>query len=75
MRYESLDDINSGVMASMPDNPARIVCFWHAVEMFSPQQLSKTDAKDNVADFRPDDPMPWEPARKRRPEAGKVCRQ
>jgi hypothetical protein len=37
----------------MPDDPARIVRFWHAVEMFSPQQLPKTGAKDNVADLRP----------------------
>lgn len=25
-------------MAGMPDDPARIVRFWHAVEMFSPQR-------------------------------------
>jgi hypothetical protein len=31
----------------MPDDQARIVRFWHAVEMFSPQQLPKTHAKDN----------------------------
>jgi hypothetical protein len=67
-------DINSGVMVNMPDDPARIVRFWHAVEMFSPQQLPKTDARGNVADFRPGDPKPWEPARKRRPEPGKVWR-
>jgi hypothetical protein len=67
-------DINSGVMVSMPDDPAQIVRFWHAAEMFSPQQLPKTDAKNNVADYRPGNAMPWEPARKRRPEPGKVWR-
>jgi hypothetical protein len=51
-------------MVNVPDDPARIVRFWHAVEMFSPQQLPKTDAKDHVADFRLGDPMPWEPAGK-----------
>ena len=70
-----MHDINSGVMVNMPDDPARIVRFWHAVEMFSPQQLPKTDAKDNVADFRPGDPMPWEPAGKLDPpRSGKVWR-
>jgi hypothetical protein len=60
-------------MVNMPDDPARIVRFWHAVEMFSPQQLPKTGAKDNVADFRPGDPMPWEPAGKLDPpRSGKV---
>jgi hypothetical protein len=66
-------DIDSGVMVNMPDDPARIVSFWHAVEMFSPQQLPKTDAKDNVTDFRPGDPLPWEPAGKLDPpRSGKV---
>ena len=55
-----MHDINSGMMMNMPDDPARIVRFWHAVEMFSPQQLPKTNAKKNIADFRPGDPMPWE---------------
>jgi hypothetical protein len=37
--------------------------------------LPKTDAKDNVADFRPGDPMPWEPAGKLDPSrSGKVWR-
>lgn len=51
----------------MSDDPARIVRFWHAVEMFSPQQLLNTNARKNVADFRPGDPMPWEPGGKLRP--------
>ncbi len=60
---------------SSNDNPAQIVRFWHAVEMFSPQQLPKTDPKNHVADFRPDDPLPWEPAaRLREPKPGKVWR-
>ncbi len=40
---------------------ARVVRFWRAVEIFSPQPLPKTDAGQNVADFPPGDPMPWEP--------------
>ena len=70
-----MHDINSGVIVNTPDDPARIVRFWHAVEMFSPQQLPKAGAKDNVADFRPGDPMPWEPAGKLDPpRSGKVWR-
>ena len=62
-------------MVNMPDDPARIVRFWHAVEMFSPQQLPKTNARKNVADFHPGDPMPWEPGgRLRPPRPGKVWR-
>lgn len=48
----------------MPDDRAQIVRFWHAVEMFSPQQLPKIDVRNHVADFRPGDPMPWEPGGK-----------
>jgi hypothetical protein len=40
---------------------ARVVRFWHAVEMFSPQSLPKPDARLHVADLLPGDPMPWEP--------------
>jgi hypothetical protein len=59
----------------MPDDPAQIVRFWHAVEMFSPKQLPKTDARNHVADRRLGDPMPWEPAGKLDPpEPGKVWR-
>src|ERR1035438_8427425 len=46
---------------NVSEDPAQIVRFWHAVEMFSPQQLPKTNARNHVADFRPGDPMPWEP--------------
>jgi hypothetical protein len=48
----------------MSDNPAQIVQFWHAVEMFSPQALPPADPKNHVIDFRPGNPMPWEPATK-----------
>jgi len=62
-------------MVNMPDDPAKIVRFWHAVEMFSPQQLRKTDARNNVADLRPGDPMPWEPGGKLpRAKPGKIWR-
>ena len=53
----------------MSDNPAQIVRFWHAVEMFSPQALPPADVKDHVIDFRPGDPMPWEAAPKARSSA------
>jgi hypothetical protein len=43
----------------MADNPAQIVRFWHAIEMFSPQVLPGVDARNHVIDFRPGDPMPW----------------
>jgi hypothetical protein len=40
-----------------------------------PSAAAKADAKDNVADFRPGDPMPWEPAGKLDPPtSGKVWR-
>ena len=45
-----LYDINSGVIMDVSDDPAQIVRFWHAVEMFSPQQLPRTDARNHVAD-------------------------
>jgi AAA domain len=64
-----------GVMVNMPDDPAQIVRFWHAVEMFSPQQLPRTDARNHVADLRPWDPMPWEPdGRLPQAKPGKVWR-
>src|SRR5690242_8351201 len=40
---------------------ARVVRFWQAVEIFSPQPLPKRDAGQRVADFQPGEPMPWEP--------------
>jgi len=70
-----MHNIKCGVMVNMPDDAAQIVRFWQAVEMFSPQQLPRTDAKNHVADLRPGDPMPWEPGGKL-PQArpGKVWR-
>ena len=59
----------------MSDDSARIVRFWHAVEMFSPQQLPKTDAGNYIADFQPANPLPWEPAANLpAPEPGKTWR-
>jgi AAA domain len=70
-----MHNINFGVMVNMPDDPVQIVRFWHAVEMFSPQQLPKIDARNHVADFLPGDPMPWEPGGKLSPaKSGKVWR-
>jgi hypothetical protein len=57
------------------DDPAQIVRFWQAAEIFSPQQLPKPSAGDDVIDIRPGEPMPWEPAfGLRKPERGKVWR-
>jgi hypothetical protein len=68
-------DAEAVVSISGNDNPARIVRFWHAVEMFSPQQLPRADPRNHVVDFRPGDPLPWElAARQRAPKPGKVWR-
>ena len=45
----------------LPDHPSQIVRFWLAVEIFSPQQLPKLDARKHVCDIKPGEPMPWEP--------------
>src|SRR5580693_7239691 len=42
------------------DDPARIVRFWQAVEMFSPQALPKPDPRNHIVDVCPGEPMPWE---------------
>ena len=39
----------------------RVVEFWRAVEIFSPQPLPRPDARFRVADVGPGEPMPWEP--------------
>jgi hypothetical protein len=57
----------------MSDDQARIVRFWHAVEAFSPRQLPGTDTRNHISDFRPGDPLPWEPgANLPQPEPGNV---
>jgi hypothetical protein len=57
------------------DDPAQTVRFWEAVEIFSPQQLPKPSAGDDVIDIRAGEPMPWEPAfGLRKPDRGKVWR-
>ena len=40
---------------------ARILQFWQAIEIFSPQRIVATDQKMLVVDLRKRDPMPWEP--------------
>jgi len=70
-----MHNIDSGVTVNMPDDRAQIVRFWHAVEMFSPQQLPRIDARNHVADFCLGDPMPWEPGGKLPPaRSGKIWR-
>jgi hypothetical protein len=39
----------------------RVVEFWRAVEIFSPQPLLRPDARFRVTDIGPGEPMPWEP--------------
>ena len=59
----------------MSDDPAQVVRFWQAVEIFSPQQLPQPSAGSDVIEVRPGKPMPWEPAfRLRKLERGKVWR-
>lgn len=57
------------------DDQARIVRFWQAVEVFSPQELPKPDGRGDVFDFGPDEPMPWEQgSRDTEADEGKVWR-
>jgi hypothetical protein len=51
----------------MSGDAARILRFWQAIEIFSPQKLPwleppRRDAREHVVDIRPGEPMPWEPA-------------
>ena len=52
----------------MADDPVRIVQFWQAVEIFSPQSLPKLDPKNHTVDLQRRDRVPWE-HRSRLPEA------
>ncbi len=59
----------------MFDDPAQIVRFWQAVEIFSPQNLPKRNTRTHVRDFRDGDIMPWEPgSRLPPPDPGKIWR-
>ena len=44
----------------MSTNASRIVRFWQAVETFNPRPLPGPDFRENVADVRGSDPLPWE---------------
>jgi hypothetical protein len=44
----------------MTDDPVRIIQFWQALEIFSPQSLPKLDQRNDVYDFQRSDPVPWE---------------
>src|SRR6185437_15994916 len=48
-------------VVSMADDPVRIVQFWQAVEIFSPQSLPKLDPKNHTVDIQLRDRVPWEP--------------
>jgi hypothetical protein len=39
----------------------RVIEFWRAVEVFSPQPLPRPDARSRVADAGPGEGLPWEP--------------
>jgi hypothetical protein len=43
------------------DERSRVIEFWRAVEIFSPQPLPRPDARMRVTDPGPAEPMPWEP--------------
>ena len=40
---------------------ARVIEFWRAVEVFSPQPLPRPDGRSRVTDAGPGEPVPWEP--------------
>lgn len=40
---------------------SRVIEFWRAVEIFSPQPLPRPDARMRITDAGPGEPMPWEP--------------
>jgi AAA domain len=46
-------------VASVSDDLTRIVQFWQAVEIFSPQKLPERDPKKHTIDVRPGESMPW----------------
>ena len=58
------------------DERVRIIEFWRAVEVFSPQPLPRQDASFRVTDAGQGEPMPWEPdsPRYEPPTPGKAWR-
>ena len=68
---------HSQAVASVSDDLTRIVQFWQAVEIFSPQKLPERDPKKHTIDVRPGESMPWAPGSSRSnsaPEPGYVWR-
>ena len=47
-------------VVSVSDDQVRILQFWQAVEIFSPQTLPKLDPRGPTRDLRARSPMPWE---------------
>ena len=43
------------------DGRSRVLAFWRAVELFSPQSVPKLDARDRVYPVEEGSPLPWEP--------------
>ncbi|HEY1665092.1 MAG TPA: ATP-binding protein [Trebonia sp.] len=58
------------------DERGRVIEFWRAVEVFSPQPLPRPDTRLRVTDAGPGEPAPWEPDSPRRepPAPGKAWR-
>src|SRR5580704_1611410 len=58
------------------DERVRIIEFWRAVEVFSPQPLPRQDASFRLTDAGQGEPMPWEPdsPRYEPPAPGKAWR-
>ena len=58
------------------DERVRVIEFWRAVEVFSPQPLPRPDTRLRVTDAGPGEPAPWEPdsPRRERPAEGKAWR-
>jgi len=45
----------------MVTDAERTIRLWRAAEMFGPRPLPRPDARDNVTDAVPGEPLPWEP--------------
>src|SRR5262245_56724169 len=60
----------------MLDDPERVIEFWRAVEIFSPQPLPGPDVRNRVTDLMPGQLVPWEPGSQHYapPTSGKTWR-